>query len=115
MYSKQQTFNRVVKHLRGMTERSMNDVIGCAYRGDDGRKCAVGCLIPDSLYDETMEGLGAQRPIMRDLLNLAGHDADLCSDLQQVHDREEYFADREFYLACVAEKHGLRMPDLEDP
>lgn len=31
----------------------------CAYRTADGCKCALGWLIPDPLYTETMEGLGA--------------------------------------------------------
>lgn len=29
----------------------------CRYRTDDGnKKCAVGCLIPEALYDEKLEG-----------------------------------------------------------
>ena len=28
----------------------------CAYRSEDGDKCAVGCLIPDSDYREAFEG-----------------------------------------------------------
>lgn len=28
---------------------------GCAYRGTKGRKCAVGCLIPPSMYSKKME------------------------------------------------------------
>ena len=31
----------------------------CAYRGGNGTKCAFGHLIPDALYKESMEGLGA--------------------------------------------------------
>lgn len=30
----------------------------CAYRSPDGCKCAVGWLIPDELYVETLEGAG---------------------------------------------------------
>ena len=29
-----------------------------AYRGDDGCKCAIGCLIPDDKYTPTIEQLG---------------------------------------------------------
>jgi hypothetical protein len=29
----------------------------CAYRGDEGLSCAVGCLIADSFYNEGLEGL----------------------------------------------------------
>jgi len=28
----------------------------CAYRGKDGKKCAVGVIIPDDVYDVEMEG-----------------------------------------------------------
>jgi len=28
----------------------------CAYRGKDGLKCAIGHIIPDSIYNEKMEG-----------------------------------------------------------
>ncbi len=31
----------------------------CAYRGNKGRKCAIGCLIPDEEYNESMEGASA--------------------------------------------------------
>lgn len=31
----------------------------CLYRTDDGRKCALGCLIPDDLYDPAFEGEGS--------------------------------------------------------
>lgn len=34
---------------------SMDDENTCQYRGNDGTKCAVGCLIPDSIYKEDME------------------------------------------------------------
>lgn len=28
----------------------------CAYRGNDNTMCAIGCLIPDELYNESYEG-----------------------------------------------------------
>ncbi len=31
---------------------------GCAYRGQDGLKCAIGCLIPDEDYEPRFEGQG---------------------------------------------------------
>lgn len=31
----------------------------CAYRTPDGLKCAIGCLIPDELYNTDMESRGA--------------------------------------------------------
>lgn len=37
----------------------------CLYRGPAGLKCAVGCLIPDELYDEDFEHTSAvRRPVL---------------------------------------------------
>ena len=58
----QEIFNKAHKHFVGMAEPSMAGVDGddenpqCAYRGADGNKCIVGAFIPDSLYDESLEG-----------------------------------------------------------
>ena len=59
----QQIFDKVLAHLRkqGCQSRHQNDdgTLGsCAYRGAGGTMCAVGCLIPDNVYDERIEGLG---------------------------------------------------------
>jgi hypothetical protein len=112
-YSKQYTFNKVAKHLMGMSEQSMmDDRDSCAYRGRDGSKCAAGALIPDDLYSKAME----YSPVSHSsdtgrLIAMIGHDVALVRDLQRVHDLNRFFSDREFYLKCVAEKHGLRIPD----
>lgn len=59
----QDIFNRVYLGLKSQGfERSMvedevaSDGVVCAYRGAEGRKCAVGHLIPDELYTELVEG-----------------------------------------------------------
>lgn len=44
-------------HLAKQRSRSVSD-IGCAYRGHNGKMCAVGCVIPDELYSPAMEGHG---------------------------------------------------------
>lgn len=53
--TRQQIFDTVVAHLRQQGRRSERNG-ACAYRGEDGAMCAVGCLIPDKLYDPAMEG-----------------------------------------------------------
>ena len=48
----------VSTHLMAQGRRStLDDENGfsCAYRGVDGAKCAVGCLIPDDLYIPALE------------------------------------------------------------
>ena len=64
-------------------ERSMlND--GCAYRGAEGRKCAIGYCIPDEEYSPDMEGLTAHEPSIARLFPLV--DAEEMRTLQRVHD-----------------------------
>jgi len=54
--SQQEIFNKVMTHLFAQGEPAKNEHDECAYRGLDGKQCAVGCLIPDELYDKKMEG-----------------------------------------------------------
>ena len=52
-------FNTVREHLLKQNARSEDDA-GCAYRGADGCKCAVGVLISDEFYDKDLEGSNIQ-------------------------------------------------------
>lgn len=53
--TKQEIFDKVATHLLTQNAKSMN-ASGCAYRGAEGRKCAIGCLIPDEDYTPRLEG-----------------------------------------------------------
>lgn len=120
--TKQETFDIIVNHLRKQSKKSehwndYHEFTECLYRGPDGLKCAVGCLIPDENYSEDMEGTGIQTELNlikynmapskvdRILMNL-GHDIDLCSDLQAVHDWCGV-EDWEGHLERVAINHSL--------
>lgn len=54
----QEQFNTVVRGLAGQGWRQSRDPSAgnCLLRGPDGRKCAIGHLIPDPLYQKKMEG-----------------------------------------------------------
>lgn len=58
--TRQEIYDIVKQHLltQGVRSQKESSVFGaeCAYRGDNGLKCAVGALIPDSLYKPEMEG-----------------------------------------------------------
>lgn len=97
----QQLYNRVRDHLLRQLERARvyDEESGghrCVYRSPDGLKCAVGCLIPDELYDPAIEGVLIQygdyemRPVERKLFKLLGDPPDavvrLLRDLQSTHD-----------------------------
>lgn len=86
----QEVFDTVAKHLLAQNEQSKEGTT-CLYRGPKGTKCAVGCLIPDEMYDEVFNSLSLEsllcssrvtRPL-RDFLQLY---AELLKDLQFIHD-----------------------------
>ena len=101
---RQDIFDTVVKHLfkqkRQAFTRPAPGVVftGCAYRTPDKLKCAIGCLIPDELYDPSLEGAtmasiaeGARRDFGIPILKLLGgaRNKELLSDLQEIHDNAE--------------------------
>ena len=103
--TQQEIFDVVLAHLRKQGEAAVDDLDECQYRGPDGTSCAVGCLIPDELYDPLIENVSAIQimeghvpfgreldgpkllPIMARITNLLGTEsAALLSRLQYAHD-----------------------------
>ena len=62
MRTSQETFDFVVDHLIKQKERAVNKNHICQYR-DNGRSCAIGCLISDKLA-ETLTSMGNGGPIL---------------------------------------------------
>lgn len=52
---RQQVFEIAAKHLIKQGVKAKVDG-ACAYRGDHGTMCAVGVLIPDKYYSDSIEG-----------------------------------------------------------
>ena len=103
----QEVFDKVVTALREQGCKSMDDG-ACVYRSKDGRKCAVGHLIPDELYHERMEGkvcfhLCRAYPGVRRL----GLNMTLVLNLQRAHDHFPVEA-WENKWADIANRHGLK-------
>ena len=84
----QEVFDKVLSFLRN--QKYISTLSGqCRYRGRDGRMCAVGCLIPDNLYDPEMESMPASTVLAMspELQNLFdGVDERMLMDLQSAHD-----------------------------
>jgi hypothetical protein len=57
-FNKQRIFNKVAKHLLKQGVKCQTNRGTCRYRGSEGKTCAIGCLIPDSLYDPQIENMG---------------------------------------------------------
>lgn len=94
MYTTQTLFNTVAAHLLTQGKRaSVVDWDGeelCRYRGQNGTKCAIGCLIPDELYKSRMEGFSISSLLYDDDFGLKtyfdGVDKRILSNLQLIHD-----------------------------
>lgn len=90
----QQLFDTVVSHLRKQGRKSTDETTHmCAYRGSDGAMCAIGALIPDSLYDPRMENMRVRTLVNNknyaDIMKKSGIDDSnlaLAEALQETHD-----------------------------
>ena len=122
--TKQETFDKMVTHMLGMTEKSTlgPDNIVCAYRGMNNAKCAVGCLIDDEYYSVKIEHHSISRiddtpTSLLVALSSSGIDtADedilrLMSSVQLVHDDSD-IADWQLNLTHLASLEGIKMPEV---
>lgn len=55
--NRQELFNKAATHLLKQNKQALADEPdpGCQYRASNGLTCAIGCLIPDELYDPLIE------------------------------------------------------------
>jgi hypothetical protein len=103
MLTEQEIFDKALQGVRAQGGGSWRHDFGahagyCAYRGDDGSKCAVGHLILDEYYLPSLEGAivafsGSQRSDqLNEALRLSGVDTSqprvkaLLQELQVCHD-----------------------------
>jgi len=87
--------------------------ITCAYRGDGGRKCAIGFLIPDERYSPNIEGKGVIElvdNVYPDLIPTDGEEAFL-RRLQECHDTAFSVEAMEYNLKEFARKENLEVPE----
>lgn len=94
----QAIFDRVCEHAMTDYKKSLlpnSAVPRCGYRGADGARCFIGCLIPDDRYEPEFEGLSLATiatETSERLLKAIGADAkqlDQLEALQGVHDNYE--------------------------
>ncbi len=122
---KQEIFNKVATHMAEQGCRStLSDpeqpTASCAYRGDGGTKCAIGCLIPDNLYTKKLEGVVVTDDRVQSILIEAGvlnsfKDLSLTcllKYLQDIHDNS-FVNEWERDFKELAEHYFLEMPALD--
>jgi hypothetical protein len=111
----QQAFTAAVCGLASQNwERSTRPhpigINACRYRGDDGRRCAVGWLIPDELYTEEMEGEAADG--VADLLGVTDRAlVVLLEDMQDTHDTSRSYLSMREHFKRIADRYGLAWPE----
>lgn len=106
----QEVFDQVATHLLKQNKHSVDwntacVYTACAYRGDNGLKCAAGCLIADDEYELGFEGYDWTTLAVRTKKVPDSH-ALLIARLQKTHDDnipDEWYQD----LRDVAKEFGL--------
>lgn len=107
----QEAFDKICKHLMTQNEKAWENG-SCVLCTPTGLKCAIGCLIPDELYDPSLENLvPAYIGTVERLKPLFdGVDKDLLDHCRCVHDNAD-LRDWARDLRHVAEQHLLMPPD----
>lgn len=116
----QEIYDQVAKHLLTQKRASRAMVNGrflCMYRGDNGDRCAIGCLISDESYSPKMEQAGFLEPELFGALESAGVELygltiQLLDKLRDTHDNwpPNQWKER---LERVAYQYGLNSKVLE--
>jgi hypothetical protein len=118
MLTARDIYERVSAHLLTQRAVSEDDNGSCRLRSSDGRKCAIGSLIADDVYQPDIEGIGISYyrnardgSLLRALYasNVNAYDpeiAELLIELEEVHD--DFRVDEwPQVLACLAERHAF--------
>ena len=90
----EEIFEKVKTHLLDQGQQSIDKNGGCAYRGAEGRKCAIGCLIADEFYSKDLEGTGSCDKGVKNAIKasigreVTKTEAVMLSELQYMHDRQ---------------------------
>lgn len=116
--TEQEVFDTVVRHLAKQGGKAMefipNEEFGggqtkCCYRTKGGASCSIGCLIPDSEYDPSLEGHGVAYLSEVDKLpaSLKKYRLELLRGLQRAHDMSVTGVDLRNQLHYVAAGFSL--------
>jgi len=87
--TRQEAYDIVRRHLLTQMKVSCSETGACKYRGPDGLKCAIGALIPDSLYNVRWDTFGGNN--LTDIVIACDlPDVDFCGKLQDSYHPETW-------------------------
>jgi hypothetical protein len=118
MLTPKDIYERVCAHLLAQQAVSEDDSGSCRLRGENGRKCAIGSLVRDDLYDADLEGVGISYyrhaqdgKLLRALYasNVNAYDPnviELLMELEQIHD-DAGVEEWPHLLAALGRRHAF--------
>lgn len=111
--NKQEILNTVYKHLKTQGEPAIDSEGVCTYRTYSGLKCAIGCLIPDNIYNPVFEGRGVIALYKENLLEpifpgITEEEIAFLHRMQEIHDSFFDTLDEKFKTLC--EDYDLEFP-----
>ena len=112
--TKQEIYDKVCAHMAQQKRKSIAEMPygdpGCAYRGDDGRRCNAGLLIADEHYTRKIEGKNLVDELVCGALVASGVPfkcLNLISALQAVHDQSKTAQDAREMLGEYARHYNI--------
>lgn len=105
-------FNIISKHMLEQKVRSSNEDGLCFYKCEDGRMCAIGCILPDDhpglKLHCNIEELLKLFPDLRKVWDIRYKDDIIfLKELQLIHDKQNPLKWKE-YLKKFAEKYHIK-------
>lgn len=115
MLNLQQIFDKVWIGLKSQGFYQSLEEKSCCYRGEGGRKCAVGWLIPDDKYDPnwentTSEYLFIEVPGFDQIVGVDDIVKGHLNELQRIHDCNNTPESMKHALTNFAYRYGLTIP-----
>ena len=84
--TRQEIFNLAYIGLKKQGFQRSFDNYGCAYRGKNNRRCAIGFCIEDGDYHDGLEARSASDPEVMAAARISTEDKDFAALLQSQHD-----------------------------
>ncbi len=108
----QQLFNEAWKGLKAQGfQQSRGEAGSCAYRGQNGLKCALGHCMSDEDYKPALEGFGAYSPRVMAACGYGPSECYNADALQACHDCSYRPAEMEKALRDFATERGFTIPE----
>lgn len=106
----QEIFDKVLNHLR-QQGKQCKGAVDCLYRGPDGMKCAVGCLIDDEHFNPQANTFTMYHEMVLDMCRKSGinlvESKYLLIALQDAHDTYDPKEESVGFVEYIEEKFAV--------